>query len=322
MPKTSVASHSLKERWASLLGATLETWAHQLLYVRHVYPRSTFAPTRFLATSATTRTNTSNSGGGGGGIQCKANRHPQVVSYIRDSVKVAVPAIVSGAVNEVSFVITEIDGASGLATADLETYTLTLNNASQEAIDRLDELPPHGVSERADETRRLRNIEYMERAMRDLILRVNSLDTGKGCRPSRRPKENTNYPSTPTDEDENDISFRITLHIPKKNDSCPELNEAFSGGLWLASSTTSALSPASPNSDYLSPLSPEKDSGEEGKNEHQGIDCADEPVKKPPCIIRPLHHASTPFCQIDFARRITVTRPASKHVENREPLPS
>lgn len=71
----------------SLWSATLEIFCHQVLFVRKVYPKETFCSTRFL------------------GVQCKANRHPGVVAYISQTIKVIVPALFAGATNEVSLVI-------------------------------------------------------------------------------------------------------------------------------------------------------------------------------------------------------------------------
>lgn len=87
-PATSASSssHQNDER-SALWAATLETWCHQLLFARRVYPKETFCSTRFL------------------GIQCKANRHPGVVSYIFETVQVAVPALLHGVANELSLVI-------------------------------------------------------------------------------------------------------------------------------------------------------------------------------------------------------------------------
>ena len=59
-----------------LMSAALETWCHQLLYVRRVYPSESFADSYFL------------------GVRVKANRHPAVVAYISKAVKVAVPALI------------------------------------------------------------------------------------------------------------------------------------------------------------------------------------------------------------------------------------
>ena len=125
---------SLHQKWSALLSAALETWCHQILYARQVYPRETFAATRFL------------------GIACFANRHPGVVSYISDTIQVAVPAFLSGSVNEVSLIIMKDSFTIS------ETFTLAFSNLARI------EGEPHGL------------LEWLERGMRELVLSVLSLE--------------------------------------------------------------------------------------------------------------------------------------------------
>jgi len=131
----------LKKQWSALLSATLENWAHQLLYVRHVYPRETFGSARFL------------------GVRCRVCRHPAVVSYISDTVNVVVPSIVEGVANEISFVITETDENLG-STREVEKYKLRI-------LDMLSDWKEDGDISQL--------MKYMERSMRDVILQVHSL---------------------------------------------------------------------------------------------------------------------------------------------------
>jgi hypothetical protein len=86
-PATSTSSSHQNDERSALWTATLETWCHQILFARRIYPKETFCSTRFL------------------GIQCKANRHPGVVSYIFETIRVAVPAILNGVANELSLLI-------------------------------------------------------------------------------------------------------------------------------------------------------------------------------------------------------------------------
>lgn len=94
-------------QWSALLSATLETWCHQVLYAQQVYPRDTFAATRFL------------------GIACFANRHPAVVGYISDAIHVAAPALLSKSVNQVSLVVMRDSFTAS------DTFTLTLSDLAQ-----------------------------------------------------------------------------------------------------------------------------------------------------------------------------------------------
>ena len=170
----------LKKQWSALLSATLENWAHQLLYVRHVYPRETFGSTRFL------------------GVRCRVCRHPTVVSYISDTISVAVPSIVSGVADEISFIITETDENSG-SSREIEKYKLRI-------LDMLSDWKEDGDISKL--------MVYMERSMRDLILRVHSLQSER---------------ATSSDS----VSFKITLHIPEENKTCTELNQSFAQGTWM-----------------------------------------------------------------------------------------
>ncbi|KAG7350370.1 2-oxyglutarate/Fe(II) oxygenase [Nitzschia inconspicua] len=61
----------------ALWKGALEIFLHQLLYIRKVYPRDTFASTRFLET------------------QCHVCRHPDVVSYINEAVEAIVSELIS-----------------------------------------------------------------------------------------------------------------------------------------------------------------------------------------------------------------------------------
>lgn len=131
-----MAGVSLKKRWNELLHATLETWAHQILYQRCVYPTNSFGPIRFF------------------GVRCHANRHPGVVQYIQESVAAGAQLLISEEANQ--FVLVIVDEAEGVP-RELERYEIELSIASR----------PEWDDEAKDVT-----FERMERAMRNLILRV------------------------------------------------------------------------------------------------------------------------------------------------------
>lgn len=172
----------MENRLGKLLGSSLETLVNQILHSRHVYPRESFCPSSFL------------------GIRCRVNRHPDVVSYIEESVAVAVPSLLSGVASQFSVVICEKDPL-GNATRDLESYHLALA------------VPPVHGSEEADHTN---VIKSLERTMRDMILRVLSLESGWASKSAS-------------------VSFRIVLHIPTEDKSCRSLNKAFTEGKWRVS---------------------------------------------------------------------------------------
>jgi hypothetical protein len=187
-------SASLKRRWRSLLASSLETVFHQLLYNRHVYPRDTFDFARFL------------------GVRCRVNRHPGVVRYIQDSVKVAVPSVLSGVATEVLLIICETD-KSGASTRELETYRLCLSGPYVFSSDPGDE---DEIDDDAEDDGR---IESLEGSMRSLLLQVLGL-------PSNIPSHSDS------------LSFRIMVHVPRQDASCPELNDAFSEGSWISNNVT------------------------------------------------------------------------------------
>jgi hypothetical protein len=131
-----------KKQWSVLLGASLEAWSHHILYVRQVYPRETFAPTRFL------------------GVRCYVSRHPDVVAYIQSYVKVAVPSILSGVTDEVVLCIRDSgpdDDAKPAMMNEKEQYILRFIPPSAATLNRV-----HAVSRPS--------LEQVEREMRDLFL--------------------------------------------------------------------------------------------------------------------------------------------------------
>jgi len=182
MAETTLSSAQWKKRWSTLLGATLEAWAHELLYVRHVYPRETFGQTRFL------------------GVLCHASRHPAVVSYITNTIKVAVPSLVSGVADEIALTIVD-NGEDGMASSsnrrELEKFVLRFfRSASSDIV----------IAE---------TIELLERGMRDLVLSAQALESGR---------------TTTSDS----VSFTLKLHLPDEDRTCAELNEAFALGTWYS----------------------------------------------------------------------------------------
>ncbi|KAL7471223.1 hypothetical protein ACHAXS_011535 [Conticribra weissflogii] len=79
----------------SLLSSTLETIFHQLLYSRSIYPADSFVLHRYL------------------GVRCHASRVPAVCEYVSDFIRVAVPAVVAGIGDELSFVVLEEEVVGG-----------------------------------------------------------------------------------------------------------------------------------------------------------------------------------------------------------------
>jgi len=287
----AVSSSSFKERFKALLGATLETWAHQLLYLRRVYPRSAFGETRFL------------------GVQrCRVIRHPDVVSYVRDAVRVAVPALVEGVADEISLsVLVDCDDYGDHEVNDEQQQQRQQQQQQQQQQQRL--LSPSGekkVLERfavrisdlavaewyiniaADDNKNRETVANVlnrqEHAMRDLILTtIHRASESMTHLPHlrRRRRRRPGNGRLQSDDDDNDdtdddysrssVSFKLSLHVPKEDRSCSELNRAFADGTWFSySASAGAVSTADDN---------------DGKGETK---------------IRPLHRSATPCCTIEF----------------------
>lgn len=169
-----------EKQLTEILASGLESWVHQLLHVKRIYPRDTFHNCSYL------------------GIRLYLNRHPDVVAYIADAVKVAAPSLARGVADSVSVVLTE-QRDDGARPVELETYNLSFRGVR--GLDVKVKDVPKGA------------VESLERGIRDLLLSVNSLDRDRVSRSE-------------------DISFCIKLHIPEENTSCDALNHAFAVGDW------------------------------------------------------------------------------------------
>jgi hypothetical protein len=94
-----------KQAHSALWCSTLEMFCHQVLYVRRLYPKESFCTTRFL------------------GVQCYANRHPQVVDYITETVKMAATSLLEGTTNEIGIIIFD-----QISQCRHEKYTLSFSS--------------------------------------------------------------------------------------------------------------------------------------------------------------------------------------------------
>ena len=188
--------------WGSLLSATLEAWIHLLLYTRGVYPKETFGAIRFL------------------GVKCYVNRHPGVVSYIDETVKLAVPAFLRGTADQLSLVITcskEVEPT----VAAMSTPSDKSTPSTMEALAILEEYTLRLVGFRGDG-----NVEQaageedglnsqLERVLRDMVLRVQSLGG-----------------STSVCSRDDSVSFRLELQLTETTGSSPGMKKALQQGNW------------------------------------------------------------------------------------------
>ena len=122
----AVSNASLQ--FSSLLGCTLESMIHELLYSRSIYPPDSYIHSRHL------------------GVRFHCSRVPQVCEYISNFLKVAVPSIISGVGDSISLVILEEEVVTSCS-QDVETIvTIDLQGLSEfgpEAQKRLKIITEH-----------------------------------------------------------------------------------------------------------------------------------------------------------------------------------
>ena len=85
--------------FSSLLGCTMESIIHELLYSRSIYPLDSFVHQRHLS------------------VRFHCSRVPQVCDYISNFLKIAIPSIISGVGDSISLIILEEEVAN-LSTAN------------------------------------------------------------------------------------------------------------------------------------------------------------------------------------------------------------
>lgn len=132
------------------------------------------------------------------------NRHPDVVSYIAESVAVAVPSLLQSVATRISLAITVQAETEHDTLVDevLENYTLEMFNVDQNEWRQYEDSATTEL------------MHELERSMRDLVLSVMSQEASS----SRASNDS--------------VSFLIDLHIPTENKACNELNQALDQGTW------------------------------------------------------------------------------------------
>lgn len=216
---------SLDDQFAGLIKATLETWAHQILYTRRVYPSSTFAPASIW------------------GVKCHACRAKDVVEYIQDSIETGLSALLKGSVSRLSLVIVEEEETAAGAetpsdhddeneealmaeTGVVERERLTLS------FDRLDD-KYDSIGGGGQQTLTVKDIESLrqtERSMRDLILRVQSLPS----RPStQNESKSTAMATTSLVAVPDSTSFRLIWHLKPNQSDYGKIPQGFNNGTWM-----------------------------------------------------------------------------------------
>ena len=188
-----------------------------VIYQRRVYPSATFTHSSFL------------------GVRLYVSRHPGVVAYISDTLRVAIPSLVSGVAQEI--VLTIIDENANYVQDKEEDGACPTSNSMLEGYILRFHVPPTDIA--APNTTTLEAIDHMERGLRNLVLSTLALEHGR--------------PSS-TSEDDAGISFRLSLRVLEKDRTCAELNEAFATGAWYAPSAAEGSSSSKPQGRVIRPL--------------------------------------------------------------------
>ncbi|KAL3807117.1 hypothetical protein ACHAXA_005438 [Cyclostephanos tholiformis] len=259
-------------QFSSLLGSTIESIIHELLYSRSIYPPDSFVLHRHL------------------GVRCHASRVPQVGEYVSNFLRVAIPSVMSGIGDGICLIVLEelCDGhgrggvsgdtsAGGGGMGERNGHTKAVERFEfRFSIDPIVGIGTEGVEEvpsrkrtiddieDADAVRRcavLRDSELaiearstMERSMRECLLRVLAL---------RRRRRGTG-------ERAENMSFKLCLHVASTTtttaassslasaghrdesvvleaatwedaESCPELMDALGRGEWYRPEESSCL---------------------------------------------------------------------------------
>lgn len=148
------------------------------------------------------------------GVQCQVNRHPGVVDYVSDTLQAAVPALVTGTADEISLVIFKDD------TMVLERYTISMIGRIDHSIETLPLLE-------------------LEQAMRNLVLRIHSLE-GRNMGSVQRCDS---------------LCFKVTLRVPKATtDPSPDIIKALSEGDWFQPDMEESSSSSNERASVVRPL--------------------------------------------------------------------
>mmetsp|Transcript_36732 Transcript_36732/g.74850 ORF Transcript_36732/g.74850 Transcript_36732/m.74850 type:complete len:291 (-) Transcript_36732:686-1558(-) len=231
---SSSSPFATQPRLSTLLGGTLESTLHELLYVRRIYPRDSFAPNRFL------------------GVSCHASRHPGVVDYIYNFLEVAVPALCTGTADELALVV--LDSPPGRPESIMERFvfnfdTRDMNTKMSEALD----------DTRDQDGRVADMVRYLEPRLRDVLLQVVSMNGMDVRRPSssrdsgrKRPRDGSQTTTGDnggsggggSSDPSGNMTFKLALRIAPAKDGedeeeiqfpspCAELDDAMKEAKWF-----------------------------------------------------------------------------------------
>jgi hypothetical protein len=265
VPTVTLTKKELESKWKDLLGATLEAWAHMILFVRQVYPAESFCspPTTLF------------------GLRLHHNRHPAVAAYIAEAVKVALPSLISRVADSITLTIIETNPpllpASNtktppddqppprydwLSQAHLEMTDVNDDDDDEEEGNRF------GHGQQSPEYQQQQQQQQEEEIIQPepLVLEKFELRFPLGQREddqhnginsgSHRPSvytlsavdyleremraillsvyamKDTNRHGDSAPSESDSLSFTISLHVPEANASCDALDRAVATGEW------------------------------------------------------------------------------------------
>jgi hypothetical protein len=260
VPTVTLTKKELESKWKDLLGATLEAWAHMILFVRQVYPAESFCspPTTTLF-----------------GLRLHHNRHPAVAAYIAEAVKVALPSLTSRVADSITLTIIETNPPllpaddqqpppryDWLSQAHLEMTDVNDDDEEEEGnrfgqqspvyhqqqhqqeeekeiiqpeplvLEKFELRFPQGQQEEGHQHNGIHSgshrpivytlsaVDYLEREMRAILLSVYAMKDADDVRGDSAPSESES------------LSFTISLHVPEANASCEALDRAVATGEW------------------------------------------------------------------------------------------
>ena len=190
-----------------------------MLYMRRVYPIDTFARHNgFLGITS-----------------CQACRHPDVVSYISNTIEAAVPALLDGTATDLTLHIVERDAYTSTTLMEWETFALRMSDLNQELLQQRDKHLPKACRFTKHDL-----LQELETGLRNLILQVLRLPhayvgANRGRHTNNNDDPNNNTTDHPTRAVNLDLlSFELTLRVPKEDPTCKPLEEGFASGTWYA----------------------------------------------------------------------------------------
>jgi hypothetical protein len=245
------ANAASNSSFASLLGCTMESIIHELLYSRAIYPLDSFVHHRHLS------------------VRFHCSRVPQVCDYISNFLKIAIPSVIGGVGDSISLIILEeevanLSTANGNGTEEdgqqlqqqqqrigttkiLERFVFQFQMDSviygEDKKPRPITLASHDGGSMMQHEAMKRDTELameaksqMERSMRDCLLQVLTL---RGRRKSKN-------------ENAENLSFKLCLHVAGEDGKkvlnskiqqqpCPELMNALKHGEWFQPEQSSCV---------------------------------------------------------------------------------